>query len=173
MRSSKTLAGLGAGVLLALSGGADAATATTTFNVTASVVANCTVAATDLSFGNTFTGAANVDSTSTVNVNCSNGAPYALSLDVGTGGGTFAARTLAKVAGPPTPGTLTYNLYRDAARTEVWGDGVAPSTFTVSGTGTGMANTLPSTVYGRLPAAGNGNPVTGDYSSTITVTVTY
>ena len=61
--------------------------------------------------------------TSTIDVNCSNGAPYTLALDVGTGGGGFGGRTMAKVAGPPAAGTLTYNLYRDAARNEVWGDG--------------------------------------------------
>jgi spore coat protein U-like protein len=130
------------------------------------------VTAGDLAFG-AFTGTANVDSTSTINANCSNGAPYALSLDVGTGGGSYAARTLTKTSGPPGPGTLTYNLYRDSARTEIWGDGIAPSTFTVSGTGTGIGNLLPSIVYGRLPSGGNGNPVVGGYSSTITVTITF
>ena len=51
MRSSKILAGVSAGVLLALSGSAQAAFDTATFNVTASVIANCAVDANDLAFG--------------------------------------------------------------------------------------------------------------------------
>jgi spore coat protein U-like protein len=172
MRSSRILSAATAGVLLAAAGGAQALTASNTFNVTANVAANCQVSGTDLAFG-AFTGAANVDSTSTITVNCSNGAPYSLALDVGTGGGSFAARQLAKTSGPPAPGVLVYNLYRDTARTEIWGDGVAASTFTVGGTGTGVGNALPHTVYGRLPSAGNSNPVVGGYSSIVTVTITY
>ena len=54
-------------------------------------------------------------------------------------------------------GLLAYNLYRDAARTEIWGDGVAASTFTVGGTGTAGGNALASHCVWRLPSAGNEN----------------
>jgi spore coat protein U-like protein len=168
MRNFKMPSCVAAGVLLALAGGAEAATRTTTFNVTANVTANCEVAATDLLFG-AFDGAIDINSTSTVGVRCTAGSPYTVALNIGTGGGSFAARTLASGGD-----TLIYNLYRNAARTEIWGDGTA-STFTVAGTGLGMTvpNTVNHTVFGALPAAGNENAPIASYASTIQVTVTY
>ena len=169
MRSFKTLSCISAGVLLALAGGAQAAQRTANFNVTANVAANCQVSASDLAFG-AFDGETAINSTSTVGVRCTTGSPHTLSLNVGTGGGTFAARTLANGAN-----TLLYNLYRNAARTEIWGDGTA-STFTVGGTGAGMGvpQTVNHTVYGALPATGNENAQSGlTYASVVQVTVTY
>jgi spore coat protein U-like protein len=43
---------------------------------------------------------------------------------------------------------LRFNLYRDSARQEIWGDGTG-NTFVVTGTGTG--NIISFTVYGRIP----------------------
>jgi spore coat protein U-like protein len=169
MRSFKTLPGISAGVLLALTGATQAAVTTTTFNVTASVAANCLVSATDLAFG-AFDGVNDINTlSSTVGVRCTTGTPYTVGLNVGTGGGTFAARTLTNGTN-----TLLYNLYRNAGRTEIWGDGTA-STFTVAGTGAGMGvpNTVNHTVFGLLPAAGNQAAPVSSYASTIQVTVTY
>jgi spore coat protein U-like protein len=166
MRSSKILAGVSAGVLLALTGGAQAATTTTNFTVTANVVANCLVTATNMLFPD-FDGVGNEVGTSTIGVRCSANSPYNVRLNVGTGGGTFASRTLLNGTN-----TLAYNLYRDAARTEIWGDTTA-STFDVAGTGTGLTNTINHTVYGLLPEAGNQNAPAGAYTSTIQVSVVY
>jgi spore coat protein U-like protein len=167
MSTSRILAGVSAGVLLALSGGAHAAVATTTFSVTASVAANCTVAASNLAFG-AFTGVDITTPTSTIGVNCTGTTPYSIDLDVGSGGGSFVNRALANGTG----GTLIYNLYTTAARTVVWGDD-SGATDVVTGTGSGMATTNNHTVYGALLAAGNTNAQAGNYSSTINVTVTY
>ena len=49
---------------------APAATKTAKFNVTATVQADCTVAATDLAFGNVGLLASNVDSSSTITITC-------------------------------------------------------------------------------------------------------
>ncbi len=167
MRSSKILAGVSAGVLLALSGGAQAITATTNFNVTATVAPLCTVNANNLAFG-AFSGAL-IDLSSVIGVSCTAQTGYTIALNVGTGGGAYATgRTMANGGG----GTLSYNLYTTAARTTVWGDGTG-STGTVAGTGTGLANTVNHDVHGRLFAAGNENAQSGSYSSTINVTVTY
>jgi spore coat protein U-like protein len=142
-----------------------AATDTTTFNVTATVIAACNVTATDLGFGNydAASGTAN-DATSTVTVICSNGTTFDVALDAGT---TAGAAVNARLLTDGTD-TLSYALYSDAGRTTLWGDNTS-GTSDVSGTGDGTNQNL--TVYGRIPVS---QYVTaGAYSDTITVTVTY
>lgn len=142
-----------------------AATTSTTFNVTANVVATCSVTATDLAFGNYDAASGTpTDASSTVNVTCTNNHGYTVALDAGTGSGaTVAVRRMTNGAN-----TLDYSMYTDAGRTTVWGDGTL-STSTQAGTGNGAAQAL--TVYGRIPV---GQYVTaGAYSDVVTATVTY
>jgi len=63
--------------------------------------------------------------------------------------------------------TVTYGLYRDAARTLPWGATIGVNT--ASGTGSGLAQNL--TVYGRI--APQTTPQPASYSDTIIVTVGY
>ncbi len=132
---------------------AQAQTATTTFLVRADVLGACTVAATDLAFGNYLANAASpLDGTSTITVTCTSGLPYGVSL-----GASANARTMSRAGGF----TLNYGMYNDAARSVAFG-------FTgASGNGVGQAYT----VYGRVPA-GQFVPV-GTYTDTVTVTVAY
>ena len=69
-------------------------------------------------------------------------------------------------------GLLYYNLYRDAARIEIWGDGTPP-TFTQSGTRTqkGRPTFVNLPVYGRIFA--NQAPDTGVYNDNLLVTVLF
>ncbi|RYZ11666.1 MAG: spore coat U domain-containing protein [Comamonadaceae bacterium] len=62
---------------------------------------------------------------------------------------------------------VAYQLFRDPARTQVWG--AAAQGLAVAGTGTGLAQAY--TVYGRVPA--QATPAPGIYSDRIVVTVTY
>jgi spore coat protein U-like protein len=73
-----------------------AATATTAFQVTATVQATCLISATNLSFG-TYTGVATA-STSTITVTCTNTSPYNVGLNAGTASG--ATVTTRKMSGP-------------------------------------------------------------------------
>jgi len=147
--------------------GARAATVSTTFDVTATVVDACSVSATDLDFGSydPSSGTA-LDGSSTISANCTVGTGYTLSLDIGGGGGAYTQR-LMDSAGTDT---LGFNLFTDAARTQVWGDG-SGATATVSSTGAGLLTSNNHTVYGRIPISQDVEPES--YSSTITVTVTY
>jgi spore coat protein U-like protein len=62
------------------------------------------------------------------------------------------------------PDSLGYNLYTDAARTQVWGDFFNGGTIQVAPAGTPAR----LDVYGRIPAGQN--VATGSYTDSITVT---
>ena len=71
--------------------------------------------------------------------------------------------------------TLSYNLYADAGRTSVWGDGTGGSVAVESSVlldVLGWAPTQSFTVYGRI-GAGQTGAVPGSYADTVSVTVTY
>ena len=146
---------------------AQSQTATTTFQVTATVQAACTVAATDMSFGtytaqvSTVSGSgAVVNQTSAITVTCSNGAPYTVALNDGANASSGQRRMKNG-----TTNYLSYDLYSDSARSSRWGS----SSGTVAGTGTGSG--VAHTVYGQIAASQAVPP--GSYADTITVTLTY
>ncbi|MBR0667019.1 spore coat U domain-containing protein [Roseomonas hellenica] len=153
---------LAAPMLDAPSQPASAATATGTFQVTATVQATCLISANPLAFG-TYTGT-QTDATTTLAVTCTNTTPYTVGLDAGTA--TGATVTTRRMTGPASA-FLNYALFSDSARTINWGNTVG--TNTVAGTGSGAAQTL--TVYGRVPAAQFVAP--GAYVDTITATITF
>jgi spore coat protein U-like protein len=151
---------------LAVSGGANAGTATGTFTVQATISSACLVTANLLNFGPySPTASTALTGQTTINVNCTSGSPFTAALNVGSGGGAFTGRTLLSGSN-----TLTYNLYTNAALTQVWGDGTG-STLTVAGTGSGLLTSTPLTVYGSIPISQD-KPV-GTYTSLITVTISY
>jgi spore coat protein U-like protein len=150
--------------LAATNGSAQAATATTSFQVQLTIEAQCLInSASTLSFGTQGVLSANVDQTSTIQVQCTDTTPYTIGLDAGTGtGATVATR---KLTGGGS--TINYSLYTNSGRTSVWGTTIGSNT--VASTGTGAAQSF--TVYGRIPAQTTPAPAT--YTDTITVTVTY
>lgn len=158
-------AGFAGALMICLAGGAArAGTTTTTFQVTATVIASCAVSASDLAFGSydTVTGSA-VSGSTTVAVTCSSGTSYEIGLDAGLGtGATVTTRKMSNGGN-----TLNYSLYTDAAHTTVWGE--TASVDTVASTGTGSAQNF--TVYGLIAASQV--VATGSYADTITVTVTF
>ena len=151
-------------LLLPLANAANAATATSTFSVQMTVTSSCVInSASTLNFGNAGVLVANVDNTSTLQVQCTNTTPYNIGLNAGTGSGATVA--VRKMTGGSS--TINYSLYSDSGRTTVWGNTVG--TNTVAGTGNGASQSY--TVYGRVPA--QTTPAAATYTDTITVTVTY
>jgi spore coat protein U-like protein len=133
------------------------------FTVSVTLLASCSVTATNMTFPTTGVLSTAVDATSTLNVTCTNTTPYTVGLSAGTGAGaTVASR---KMTGPGGE-TVGYSLYRDSARGLVWGTTVGS---TLAGTGTGSAQAI--TVYGRAPV--QTTPAPGTYADMINVTVTY
>ncbi|HEY2677705.1 MAG TPA: spore coat protein U domain-containing protein [Steroidobacteraceae bacterium] len=158
---------LAAGVMAA--GIAQAATTTTTFAVTATVQSTCSATATALAFPNYTPGTGTLTGNTNINVKCTKNTPFTVALNAGsTTGDVYAQRLMASGTN-----TLQYNLYTTAALSTVFGDGTS-STSTVGGTGAGVATAVAVTVFGQLPDnATNQAAIPGNYSDTITVTVTY
>lgn len=149
---------------LSFAGGAQTADSVGTLSVSATVIDSCSVSADVLAFGviDPLVNADEAtDATASVLVDCSNGTAYQVGLD--DGNATTTARAMTSDGG-----TLDFSLYRDANRTETWGDTFG--TDTVAATGTGTTQAL--TVYGRVPA-GQQHVPPGAYADTVTVTVTY
>ena len=125
--------------------------------------AACTVSTTSVNFGayDPKSGTAD-DSTGSVEVTCDKG-PHpknsTIALSPGNSG-TYAARQMESGAN-----ILTYNLYSNAARSQIWGDGSGGS-FTLGYNASGTF-----TVYGRIPALQNVQA--GTYSDSLTVTITF
>ena len=99
-----------------------------------------------------------LDGVGTISVNCLLPTPFTVALSAGSG--TFAQRQMTAGATQ-----LGYNLYTDATRTIVWGDGISGSTVSASGTSVDLS------IYGRVPAGQN--VAAGVYSDSIVITVSY
>lgn len=128
----------------------------------------CTVSATGVAFGAYDTlSAAPDDGVGTVSVTCH---PRTHSVEVGlsTGqSGSFTSRTMRNGAAD-----LSYNLYTDATRLTVWGDGIGAASVTLTpGSVNAGDRTLVRTIYGRIPAS-QSVPF-GTYNDTIVVTLTF
>ena len=130
---------------------------------TATVVSSCTINVTNLNFGTVGQLTANIDATSSVAPQCTNGLPYTVSLDGGLTGATDP--TLRKMT--KTTEQITYGLYRDAARSLSWGSTVG--TNTAAQTGTGLTQSM--VVYGRVSPQTGRSP--GAYTDTVVATIIY
>jgi spore coat protein U-like protein len=162
----KHVIGLGAAAGLAmLSNAAQAATATSNFQVRLTITAQCLAATTtDLDFGSSGFLSSNVDVQSSIQVSCTNTTPYNVGFDKGVNGASVTTR---QMKGGPNDELISYAIYSDSGRSTNWGNTVG--TDTVAGTGSGSGQTI--NVYGRVPPQTTPRP--GNYTDTITVTVTY
>nr|WP_229265216.1 spore coat U domain-containing protein [Duganella sp. 1224] len=137
---------------------------TSNFDVTLKIVADCTIAATPLDFGQSQGVLATTVSVNTsLQVTCTNTTPYNVGLNAGSVAGSTTAARLLGGTGANTS-TVAFNLAMTAGGGN-WGN--TQGTDTKSGTGTGAAQTL--TVYGAIPAQSTPQPDT--YKSTVTATV--
>jgi spore coat protein U-like protein len=134
------------------------------FDVTMKIVADCTISANGIDFGQTQGVLSSaVNGSAAINVTCTNTTPYNVGLDAGTGTGSSGTTRYMKGTGTNN-NTVRFNLYQAQGSTP-WGN--TQGTDTMAGTGTGAAQTL--TVYGEIPA--QASPTPDSYKSTITATV--
>jgi len=165
--SARTLAVAG-GIALALGGMSSTQAATDDLDVSATVVANCTITANALNLGNYdpvgANAAAAATATTTLSVSCTSGETADVTLGEGThvGAGSTAADPNRRLS----DGTnfLNYGLFTDVTRLVEWGNTVGTG---VQHTGTGSAVAI--TVYGSIPAAQN--VPAGVYTDTVVATI--
>jgi spore coat protein U-like protein len=123
--------------------------------------AACTVSATGPAFG-TYDpfASAPLDAAGAVNFQCTAG-PVPVFISAGNSG-TYSARAMRS-------GTaiLSYNLYTNAARTLIWGDGTGGTSYLSAQPG--RPRSLP--VFGRIPALQDAGP--GAYADTLVVTFNF
>lgn len=137
-----------------------------TFQVRIAITAQCDVtagSAADVDFGTVSSTATNVQADGSFSVLCTPGTNYTLALNSGLNSSGPMARRMLHTTLPAT--YVDYGLFLDTARTNAWG-ATAPNLY--SGTGTGSAQTVP--VYGLVSSA---NSAAGNYSDTVTVTVSF
>ena len=103
--------------------------------------------------------ALHLESTGNVEVTCVLTTAYTIALSPGNG--SYMPRVMNSGVH-----ALSYNLYTDATRTTIWGDGTG-GTSVVSGN----AISANHTIYGRVPAGQNVN--VGAYSDSLVVTITF
>jgi spore coat protein U-like protein len=124
--------------------------------------AACTITTTSVAFGTyDVFGATPDDANGTVRISCTPRENIQVRLSRGSSA-TFNPRTLRSGAN-----ILNYNLFRNVARTQIWGDGTA-------GTSVFAANNVRNTtltVFGRVPASQDAT--VGNYSDTIVATVIF
>ena len=95
---------------------------------------------------------------------CTSGTSTVIQLN-GGGSGNILARTMAG------PSALPYQLYTDASRSQIFGDGTTGNDVGVSGTGYATPDTV--TVYGRVAQADAESATNGNYSDTVVVTIVF
>ena len=158
------------GLLAASNAFAGASPQTTTFLVSTTVIKSCIVTATPLAFGNyDQIAAAATTGTSTISLQCTNGAAAVMALNGGINGNESQRKMKDSVSG----NQLNYQLYTTAANTNVWGD-TTSGTVTQTYNSTNPATVQPFTVYGTIPAQQNvAISASNTYQDTITVTVTF
>lgn len=133
---------------------------------------SCSVSATSLAFGTYDPLSASVrDSTGVVSVTCTVtllGLLEAWDVRFSTGSsGTYATRLMVSGAQ-----TLSYNIYTNAARSTIWGDGTAGTSFIADLVLLAVGGqTINYTFYGRMPVGQD--KAAGNYSDTIVVTLNY
>jgi spore coat protein U-like protein len=129
----------------------------------------CSVSTTGINYGSyDVFGTTPVDSTGTITVSCDESPPPTVIIAVGPSpnSGGFFPRQMKHLQ---RPDLLNYNLFTDATRAVVWGDGT-------QGTSTASDKVHKNrpwlmTIYGRIPA---GQDVSsGSYQEVVTVTINW
>lgn len=130
---------------------------------------SCNVGVSAVSFG-TYDSTSGTDllATGTINLSCNNKSVHVvLKLNAGIGVGTSFAtgRMMTRL---PEGGTMIYNLYTNSGRSQIFGDGTGGS----ASLPLIVNKTKAQTIWARIPGSQT-SLLAGNYSDTVTVTITY
>lgn len=155
---------------MVIAGASMAATETGTLSTTATVVNACAIGDGTLAFGSfsvldggngtVLAAATNADASVSLNVACTTGLGGLVTFD----STNYATEWRMKDAGT---NYLTYVLHSDAARTTAISN--IGTAYTIANTG----GNQPITIYGRLDKFANVTAPKGDYTDSVTMTITY
>jgi spore coat protein U-like protein len=133
---------------------------TDSIGVSLQVLDECTIGTHDIDFGTTGLIPANIDTSSTVDIECTDGTHYAIGLDQG-GNDASGVRQLKSGSN-----FVKYDLSSQSDYSSSWGD---TATHTVTGIGTDAPVQIP--VYARVLQ--HQNVPIGTYADTVTATIWY
>lgn len=163
-----------AAAIFAVAGFATVAGATTQsaqFHVKIAITNTCDVTsltAGDMDFGSHTYLDSNINSTSTIQIKCTNGNNFHIGLDSGINAATPGDIATRRMKSTTTPTAfVSYQLYTDSAHSTPWGNTSTDGWVAASGTGS-LQN---FTVYGQ--ATPTSSAVAGSYDDTVTATVTF
>lgn len=138
--------------------------------VSSTQAATCMLSVGDMTFGIYLPGQPNpVDASSSITVQCEadiDGEDVNYSLSIGPSDGAFAPRTMHS-----EDATLSYNVFVDAARSTVWGDGSVGTGMVSGQLALPAVSSVTSLVHGRV--FGGQSLRSGSYTDLLTVTVEY
>lgn len=136
------------------------------FVVRTTQLSTCIVAATNMDFGLRLQLDSAVNASNLITATCTAGTQFEIGLSDGAAGG--AMLTSRRMAGTVLPSqTVQYQIYKNAARTQVWGSTIGGNT--MSSTATGLPQAF--TGYGLVPA--QPTPSSQLYTDNLVVTITY
>ena len=163
MTALRRISAILATALAAVPIAASAGTLTNTLDARLDVDTSCRVFTEPLHFGNANIFSGVIDATARIRLSCGPFVAYAVAIDNGQ---HFNGQR--RMFGPP-PGWFSYvnyQIYRNAARTQVWG--ATPATMMTGTTPVNGEVTL--TAYGRVP---NSIVLAREYTDVVTVTVNF
>jgi spore coat protein U-like protein len=130
--------------------------------------AACTISTTSVSFGSyNVYNVTNVDTTGSVTYTCGLLTLNPISIDLSNGSSaSFNPRTLKNGSD-----TLNYNLYMDAARSSIWGNGTGGTSHYTATLSPLSTYNVTLTVYGRVPPLQDA--AAGSYTDTVVVTINF
>jgi spore coat protein U-like protein len=129
-------------------------------NVGLTVLDECTIGTHDIAFGSTGLIPNDIDTSTTVDIECTSGTDYAIGL---TDGGHAVSGQRKMISGSDL---VNYELSSASNFSTSWGN---TATHTVTGTGLDHAVQIP--LYARVP--GGQNVPKGTYTDTVTATIWY
>ena len=151
-----------------------AGSANNNLTVQSTVIANCTVSAATLNFGNydplVANAAANLDVSQVLSIRCTKGTA-ATSIDMDSGLNFSGTRRMRIGA---TANYLGYEIYKDGGRTLLWGtgavNGVVPDASASKNSDLTVGGAALS-AYGRVPQ--NQDVAVGSYADTVKITINF